>query len=252
MTEAEHESAKLPPALASALIEVERWVVMTGSGVSAESGVPTFRDAQTGLWAQYDPLELATPAAFENDPEVVWQWYQWRRELISNTVPNAAHSALAELQQLKPELTLVTQNVDGLHQRAGSTDVLEFHGSLRRNKCFRCERPGPESTDAYPPDCAACGGLLRPAVVWFGEAIPAAALQAAAGAVDECDAFFSVGTSSLVYPAAALAEAALGRQALVVEINPNPTPLSGRADFALQGSAALWLPVIADSLRGTA
>ncbi len=252
MTEAEHESAKLLPALASALAEVQRWVVMTGSGVSAESGVPTFRDAQTGLWAQYDPLELATPTAFESDPEVVWRWYQWRRELIRNTAPNSAHRALAELQQLKPKLTLVTQNVDGLHQRAGSTGVLEFHGSLQRNKCFRCERPGPESTAAYPPDCTACGGLLRPDVVWFGEAIPPPALQAAVGAVDECDAFFSVGTASLVYPAAALAEAASGRRALVVEINPNPTPLSGRADFALRGSAALWLPVIAGHIRGTA
>ena len=251
MTEVGRHPAELPTALASALAETPRWVVMTGSGVSAESGVPTFRDAQTGLWAKYDPLELATPEAFERDPELVWQWYQWRRALIRDTAPNAAHHALAELQQLKPGLTLVTQNVDGLHQRAGSTEVVEFHGSIQRNKCFRCERPGPASTDPSPPRCSECDGLLRPDVVWFGEAIPVDALRAASRAVDDCDAFLSVGTSSLVYPAAALADTALSRKALLVEINPNPTPLSARAHFALSGSAAVWLPVIANLVRGT-
>ena len=249
MTDSEQDPIEVPSTLASALAQAKRWVVMTGSGVSAESGVPTFRDAQTGLWAQYDPQQLATPEAFENNPEIVWQWYQWRRELIRDTSPNPAHRALAELQRLKSDLVLVTQNVDGLHQRAGSTNVVEFHGSIQRNKCFRCQKPGPESDATQPPDCAHCGGPLRPDVVWFGETIPGAALQAAAHAVEACDVFFSVGTSSLVYPAAALAETALSRQAVVVEINPNPTPLSARADFALQGPAGQWLPVIADLVR---
>jgi len=136
LSKLEYSSAELPLALASVLIETKRWVVMTGSGVSAESGVPTFRDAQSGLWAQYEPQQLATPEAFESNPEIVWQWYQWRRKLIRKTTPNAAHTVLARLQRLKPELILVTQNVDGLHQRAGSTEVIEFHGCIERNKCF--------------------------------------------------------------------------------------------------------------------
>jgi len=250
LNELGNSAAKLPADLARRLVDAERWVVMTGSGVSAESGVPTFRDAQTGLWARYDPLQLATPEAFERDPELVWRWYQWRRELIGSTVPNPAHTALAELQRLKPELTLVTQNVDGLHQRAGSTSVIEFHGSIQGNKCFRCGRPGEsaEYSGESPPRCAHCEGYLRPDVVWFGEAIPTAALEAASRAVAGCEVFFSVGTSSLVYPAAALAETASSHKALVVEINTDETPLSAHADFALQGSAATWLPVIAASL----
>ncbi len=249
MSESDTQRPRVAAALQSALVEAERWLVMTGSGVSAESGVPTFRDALTGLWEKYDPQDLATPDAFERNPELVWQWYQWRRTLIEDTKPNAAHIALAEIQARKPDLTLVTQNVDGLHQRAGSTGVIEFHGSIQKIKCFRCERPAEESREEFPPTCNDCGGLLRPDVVWFGEMIPAAALDEAAHAVEECDAFLSVGTSSLVYPAAALAETAVARRVLTVEINTNPTPLSAQADFALRGSAALWLPLIADCLR---
>ena len=224
---------------------------MTGSGISAESGVPTFRDAQTGLWAKYDPQQLATQEAFGNNPQIVWQWYQWRRKLIRHTSPNPAHCALVELQRLRPKLTLVTQNVDGLHQRAGSTNVVEFHGNIQQNKCSHCQKPGPESEAAQPPYCTYCGEPLRPNVVWFGESIPHVALQSAAHAVDACDLFFSVGTSSLVYPAAALAETALTRQATVVEININPTPLSSRADFTLQGPAGKWLPAITDIVRAS-
>ena len=249
MNDAPPHSAELPAAVAGALAEARRWVVMTGSGVSAESGVATFRDAQTGLWARYDPQQLATPGAFERDPQLVWQWYQWRRGQITRTDPNAGHRALAELQRIKPGLVLVTQNVDGLHQRAGSRDVIEFHGNIHRNRCLRCSRPGPESAEAHPPGCIHCGGLLRPDVVWFGEAIPVAALEAAARAVEACDLFLSVGTSSLVYPAAALAETALRLRSPVVEINPNPTPLSARADFTLRGRAGVWLPIIAERLR---
>jgi len=245
LSKLEHSSAELPLTLASVLIEAKRWVVMTGSGVSAESGVPTFRDAQSGLWAQYEPQQLATPEAFESNPEIVWQWYQWRRKLIRKTTPNAAHTVLARLQRLKPELILVTQNVDGLHQRAGSTEVIEFHGCIERNKCFGCEKRGPKSDSSYPPTCNTCNGLMRPDVVWFGENIPTAALTASSDAVNACDVFFSVGTSSLVYPATALAKMALSRKATTIEINPNSTPLSTRMDFTLQGPAGLWLPVIA-------
>ena len=199
---------------------------MTGSGISAESGVPTFRDAQTGLWAQYDPQQLATQEAFKNNPHVVWQWYQWRRELIRNTSPNPAHRALVELQRLRPNLILVTQNVDGLHQRAGSTNVIEFHGNIHRNKCSHCQKPGPESEAAQPPDCAHCGELLRPNVVWFGESIPRVALQAAAHAIETCDVFFSVGTSSLVYPAAALAARPSSWKSTLIRHHCHPVRIS--------------------------
>jgi NAD-dependent deacetylase len=244
-------AAALPEDLAKRLARARHWVVMTGSGVSAESGVPTFRDAQTGLWEQYDPLQLATPEAFARDPQLVWDWYRWRRELIAQAQPNAAHRALAALAGLKPDLSLITQNVDGLHQRAGSPEVIEFHGNIHRNKCFECEHPVPEShaSARRPPACLRCGGLLRPDVVWFGEPISSAALEASYRAVESCEVFLSVGTSALVHPAASLARTALDGQALLVEVNPNTTPLSPLADYALEGSAALWLPTIASCVR---
>ena len=237
----------LPGALTATLARTERWVVMTGSGISAESGVPTFRDAQTGLWANYAAEELATPQAFTRNPGLVWDWYVWRRELIHRAQPNAGHRALATLAELKPELALITQNVDGLHQRAGNSSVVEFHGNIERNKCFACNRvaAGTPETTERPPQCEACGGLLRPDVVWFGEAIPTAALEAAFRATEGCEVYLSVGTSALVYPAAGLAEAAATQGAIVVEINTNPTPLTPSADYALQGLATYWLPAIA-------
>lgn len=241
----------LPAKLAGALAGFERWVVMTGSGISAESGVPTFRDAQTGLWEQYEAEELATPEAFASNPQLVWDWYVWRRELIVKAEPNAGHRALARLEALKPELTLVTQNVDGLHQRAGSVDVVEFHGRIDRDRCFACGRipAAPVDSDKRPPPCPSCDGLLRPDVVWFGESIPATALQTAIDAATHCELFLSVGTSSLVHPAAGLAQAAADHGALVVEINTNPTPLTSRADFPLQGLATFWLPAIVAAIE---
>ena len=237
--------------LAERLVSAQRWLVLTGSGISAASGVPTFRDAQTGLWAKYDAQALATPEAFRANPRLVWDWYEWRRSLIAKADPNAAHYALAELESIKPALTLVTQNVDGLHQRAGSAAVVEFHGNIVRNKCFDCgivadTKPDP---DAHPPSCAHCGGLLRPDVVWFGEAIPQAALESAANAASAAEVFLSVGTAAAVYPAAGLARAAADAGATVVEINPERTPLSATADYVLDGSAASWLPVIASAVR---
>ena len=153
--------------------------MLTGAGVSAESGVPTFREAQTGLWEQYDPMDLATPEAFARDPELVWRWYRWRRDLVAGAEPNAGHRALAELQSLVPRLTLVTQNVDGMHQRAGSSDVIEFHGNLFSNRCSAEARiVNAADDDDGVPSCPDCGGYLRPGVVWFGEAIPEEALHA--------------------------------------------------------------------------
>ena len=241
----------LPEALAAALTGTERWVVMTGSGVSAESGVPTFRDAQTGLWAKYDAEELATPQAFTANPTLVWDWYVWRRELIQRAEPNAGHRALATLAQLTTDFVLITQNVDGLHQRAGNTGVVEFHGSIQRDKCFACDRPatGTAGTVERPPRCEFCDGLIRPDVVWFGEAIPAAALESAFLATERCDVFLSVGTSALVYPAAGLAQVAAERGATIVEINTSPTPLTASANYALQGLATYWLPAIAANVQ---
>lgn len=216
--------------------------VLTGAGISAESGVPTFRDAQSGLWAKYDPLDLATPEAFLRDPELIWRWYRWRRELVAEAQPNPGHLALAELATLVPELTLVTQNVDGLHQRAGSREVIEFHGNLFEDRCFvegcvvECDN------DADVPVCPGCGGQVRPGVVWFGEAIPERALNESLAAASDCDVFLSIGTSSLVYPAAGLAEVAKQAGACVAEINPNPTPHAMNFDHAIAGKAGTVLP----------
>ncbi len=230
----------IPPALLDRLRQARHVVVLTGAGISAESGVPTFREALTGLWARYDPLELATPEAFARDPELVWNWYAWRRELVGQSRPNAGHEALAGWPARFPRFTLITQNVDGLHQAAGSREVVELHGNLGRVRCSGAGHPVPDwqRLDGAPPACPRCGRLLRPDVVWFGETLPAAALQSASEAAADCDVFFSIGTSSLVYPAAGLVEDALGRRAIVVEINPAETPLTVHATFVLAGPAA--------------
>jgi NAD-dependent deacetylase len=225
--------------------------VLTGAGISAESGIPTFRDALTGLWAKFSPEELATPEAFERDPETVWSWYEWRRQLIRQAQPNAGHLALVELARRVPRLTLVTQNIDGLHQRAGSPGVLEYHGNILRDRCTVEQIVANRSEDtrrAGLPRCAACGGLLRPDVVWFGEAIPAGPMALAAAAAEDCDVFLSVGTSSLVYPAAGLAEVALRRRATLIEINPNATDLSPHADLVLAGPSGQVLPALLQAM----
>jgi NAD-dependent deacetylase len=236
---------------AAALAHARHVCVLTGAGTSAESGIPTFRDALTGLWANFRPEDLATPEAFERDPVFVWQWYEWRRELVRQAQPNAGHLALAELGRRVPRLTLVTQNVDGLHQRAGSPGVIEYHGNILRDRCLReqvvAERSGAAAGGL--PRCASCGGLLRPDVVWFGEMIPRDALLLADAAAEDCDVFLSVGTSSLVYPAAGLAETALRRRATVIEINPGTTDLSPHADVALRGPSGRVLPALLDALR---
>lgn len=234
---------EFPAQLINIIRNAEHISVLTGSGVSAASGVPTFRDAQTGLWAQYRPEELATPEAFQRDPKLVWQWYAMRRELIRQAEPNAAHRALAQMQQHVPRLTLITQNVDNLHQQAGSRDVIELHGNLARTKCFDNEHiVSAWNDEETPPRCPLCRSLLRPDVVWFGEQLPVHALQQAIEAASHCDLFFSIGTSALVYPAAALPREAERKGIPIVEINPDETPLTGAANFALQASAADVLP----------
>jgi NAD-dependent deacetylase len=235
---------------AAALKQARHVCVLTGAGISAESGIPTFRDALTGLWSKFSPEELATPEAFERDPELVWQWYEWRRELVRRAEPNAGHLALAELARRVPRVTLVTQNVDGLHQRAGSPGVLEYHGNILRDRCTLEQIVAERSEDARAglPRCASCGGLLRPDVVWFGEAIPRQPMLLAAAAAADCDAFLSIGTSSLVYPAAGLAEVALQRGVPVIEVNPNETDLTTQADIALRGPAGQVLPTLLRAL----
>jgi NAD-dependent deacetylase len=239
---------------AGLLRDARRVCVLTGAGISAESGIPTFRDAQQGLWASYDPMQLATPEGFAEDPELVWRWYESRRESIRSAQPNPGHYALAELASRVRALTLVTQNVDGLHQRAGSTDVIEYHGNILRDRCTVEHRvvgraPGNDEPGTPSlPRCKGCGALLRPDVVWFGELIPQQALLLADAAAAECDLFLSVGTSSLVYPAAGLADAALRSAAHVIEINPNPTDLSRRADIVLRGPSGELLPALLAAL----
>src|ERR1039458_8802359 len=215
-----------PPELIRQLAAAKSVTVLTAAGVSAESGVPTFRDAQTGLWAKFRPEDLATPRAFQRNPRLVWEWYAWRRKLVAGAKPNPAHRALAEMEKLFPQFHLITQNVDGLHQRAGSRNVVELHGNITRTKCFDEGTiiSSWHETGDVPPKCPNCGGLLRPDVVWFEEPMPEAEMELAARASATCEIFFSIGTSTVVYPAASLPFAALRGGATVVEINPQPTP----------------------------
>jgi NAD-dependent deacetylase len=233
-----------PPALIQTLSDADRVVALTGSGISAESGVSTFREAQTGLWARYDPQQLATPEAFASDPRLVWNWYEWRRNLVTDAEPNPGHLALAELERQIPDFTLVTQNVDGLHARAGSRNVVELHGNILRSKCsLEGEVAEPkEVDDSVPPHCPRCSAFLRPDVVWFGEMLPVEALETASEEARRCDLFLSIGTSSLVHPAAALPYEAMEGGATLVEINPSQTPLTRHATFVLQGRAGEVLP----------
>lgn len=220
-----------------------RIAVLTGAGMSAESGVPTFRDAQTGLWARFDPQQLATEEAFRANPSRVWDWYAFRREMIAKVEPNAGHRALAAFAQRHPgRLALITQNVDGLHQRAGSADVLALHGNIFEDKWLDAPKACCNADAAVagsPPYCDRCGNLLRPGVVWFGEALPLRALAAAEEAAQACDLMLVVGTSGVVYPAAGLARVVPGK---VVIINPEPTELDDAADAVLRGKAAQLLP----------
>lgn len=227
-----------------------RMVVLTGAGISAESGVPTFR-GEDGLWKKFKPEELATVDAFMSNPQLVWEWYQFRRKIIEKIEPNPAHYALAEFQKLFKNFTLITQNVDGLHQRAGSTDVVELHGNIAKNKCIHCGKRYDDLSQAgpdIPPRCP-CGGNIRPDVVWFGEALPKDALDIAFQNSSNCDLFFSIGTSAVVHPAASLPLLAKRGGAYVVEINISPTGISDFADEVLLGKAGEILPKLGPWLK---
>ncbi len=250
------------PQLLDSLRAARAIAVLTGAGISAESGVPTFRDAQTGLWAQYDPTELATPQAFQRNPKLVWEWYAWRRELVGKAYPNLGHIALADLEHhltaRQSRFTLITQNVDGLHRQAGSQNILELHGNIQRTKCFRENEMVEEWADTgdVPPLCPRCGAYLRPDVVWFNESLPQTEWRAAVEAATSCDLFFCIGTSSLVQPAASLPYYALQAGAVVVEINPNETPLSQNPSpsrlYSLRGKAGDLLPQLVVAVWGLA
>ena len=243
---AEQRPVEIPASLAEALRSAKQVAVLTGAGVSAESGLPTFRDPMTGLWAKYRPEDLATPEAFARDPRLVWEWYEWRRGLVRAAHPNPGHQALAEMERRVPRFVLLTQNVDGLHQRAGSRNVVELHGNITRSKCFEAEHPAgswPE-TGEVPPPCPRCGSPLRPDVVWFGEALPASAVSAAQDAVETCDLFFSIGTSGMVQPAASFVHAAQARGATVAIINPDVSGFASRSRILVQGPSGRVLPAL--------
>jgi NAD-dependent deacetylase len=235
---------EFPAELIRYLTKTDRVAVLTGAGVSQESGLRTFRDAQSGLWAQYRPEDLASPEAFARDPKLVWDWYAWRREAIKGVRPNAGHYALAEMEKKFAEFTLITQNVDGLHRMAGSANILELHGNILKVRCSECGTFTETWSDNVEsvPRCEICNGLLRPDVVWFGESLLREELEAAVNAARTCQVFFSIGTSGVVQPAAALAHAARNKGSVVVEINAEPTPLTPKVDFAFHGKSGEILP----------
>jgi len=229
------------------LRQAEHIVVFTGAGVSQESGVPTFRDELTGLWEKYDPSELATVEAFKKNRDVVWGWYEHRRTSLLKCSPNLAHLAIATMANHVPQVTVITQNVDDLHERAGSQEVLHLHGSLFQPRCHACARNYNLPTEIHdiplegqsqmPPKCNHCGGWIRPGVVWFGEALPEQPWRQAIKAIKSCDVLFSIGTSSVVYPAASLPFEATKRGAFVIQVNPTATDLDEVASSNLKGKA---------------
>jgi NAD-dependent deacetylase len=238
---------QFPTDLLARLRDAQRVVVLTGAGISAESGIPTFRDALTGLWARYRAEDLATPEAFVRNPSLVWSWYRMRREMVARAEPNPGHRAIARLESRVVRFTLITQNVDGLHRRAGSTDPIELHGSLLRARCSQ-EGTLVESWDepeTGPPLCARCKAYLRPDVVWFGELLPQLALRRAREASSDCDVFLSVGTSNLVEPAASLPWLAGSTGAVVAVVNPSMEgQRSGARIHHLVGRAGDLLPAL--------
>lgn len=238
-------------ALIEVLTRAKHVAVSTGAGISAESGIPTFRGKE-GLWKKYRAEELATPTAFTQNPELVWEFYEWRRGIIAEKAPNPGHEVLARWENVFPVFSLITQNIDGLHQKAGSTDMLELHGNIWK---LRCTEEGTVSEnhqtplEEVPPLCPNCGAVLRPHVVWFGESLSPTVLHKAFQLSSECDVMFVIGTSALVQPAASLPLSAAEAGAKIVEINPDPTPLTPYADFSFRGKAGEILPLIDKELK---
>jgi NAD-dependent deacetylase len=241
-----------PPELIHLLKKATRVAVLTGAGVSQESGLRTFRDAQAGLWAQYKPEDLATPTAFTRDPKLVWDWYATRREAVKGVRPNPGHYALVDMEKNIPEFTLITQNVDGLHHRAGSKNIIELHGNILNVRCSKCGAFAATWEDDlnFVPRCEKCNGLLRPDVVWFEESLPREQLESALKASRTCEVFFSIGTSGVVYPAAALAHAAQSEGSVVIEINIDSTQLTSKVDFAFHGKSGEILPELVKAVWG--
>jgi len=239
--------------LIEVLRDANRVAILTGAGISAESGIPTFR-GEEGLWKKYRPEELATPAAFSQDPKLVWEWYDWRRGIIGQKEPNPGHKVIARWEETFPTFSLITQNIDGLHQKAGSKNIWELHGNIWK---LRCTEEG-TVTENYetplkeiPPLCPNCGALLRPHVVWFGESLSPTILQKSIQLSSECDVMFVIGTSAVVQPAASFPFEASEAGAKIVEINPDPTPLSLYADFSIRGKSGEILPLIDEELKKT-
>ncbi len=233
-------------------------VILTGAGVSKESGIPTYREPQIGLWAQYDPEELGTPDGFRANPKLVWEWNEFRRKLMLDAQPNPGHYALAHLQRLLPDVHILTQNIDGLHQRAGCTDVLELHGTVHRQRCFANCQGSPtlislESVKEYRdnvPLCPHCGEYIRPDIVWFRETLPEPVIQRAYELAGIADVFITVGTSGVVWPAAGLpGRAQQANDAFLIDVNPVESLLTGQADLYLAGKSGEVLPLLVDRLR---
>lgn len=236
------------------LTGIRRLVVLTGAGVSKESGIPTFREAQDGLWAHYDPMLMASREGFLSNPGLVWEWYEYRFGMVEAAQPNPGHTAIAEIERIIPATAVVTQNIDGLHQAAGSSNVLELHGSIRRFRCLDGRHTGFTRADlagmaGTPPRCPQCGDLLRPDVVWFGEYLPEDVLAKAHSLSEQCDAMLVVGTSGQVQPAASLPFAAARAGATVIDVNPDRDEIARMADIYLQGAGGQMLPRLVAALR---
>ncbi|UAW99365.1 NAD-dependent deacylase [Halopseudomonas nanhaiensis] len=242
----------IPQSLLDTVRQASYVVAFTGAGVSAESGIATFRDAGCdGLWSRFDPMQLATADGFRRDPALVWGWYTARRQKVLQARPNPAHVAIAELSRQRPRVEVVTQNVDNLHERAGSDRVTHLHGELLVSRCFECDKPhdhlpGSGEPDEQgrldPPRCDHCSGPLRPGVVWFGEMLPEEAMNRAYNAALHCDLMVSIGTSGMVYPAAELPKLAHDNGAQVIHVNPERPPVVCERDWCLLGAAGYWLP----------
>jgi NAD-dependent deacetylase len=233
------------------LAKANHVVILTGAGISAESGIPTFR-GEDGLWKTYRAEQLATPTAFIQNPKLVWEWYDWRRGIIGAKEPNPGHKVLAEWEELFPNFVLITQNIDGLHQRAGSKNVIELHGNIWKQRCIE-ENSIIENHDIplneIPPHCETCGALLRPHVVWFGESLDGSILQKSFMLSASCDVMLVIGTSAYVHPAASLPLSAAEAGAKIIEINPDPTSLTAQADFSFQAKSGEFLPLLDMEVR---